>query len=38
MVAPTKYLEQLRERAIRLAVHARRDLATRAGVLRRIGE
>jgi transposase len=38
MAAPRKYPEELRERAIRLAVDARRDPATRAGALRRIGE
>ena len=38
MVAPRKYPEELRERAIRLAVEARRDLATRSGACRRIGE
>ena len=37
MGAPRKYPEELRERAIRLAVDARRDPATRAGALRRIG-
>jgi transposase len=38
MVAPRKYPEVLRERAIRLAVEARRDPDTRVGALRRIGE
>jgi transposase len=38
MAAPRKYPDELRERAIRLAVEARRDPATRAGALRRIGE
>jgi transposase len=38
MAAPRKYPEELRERAVRLAVDARRDPATRAGALRRIGE
>jgi len=38
MAAPRKYPEELRERAIRLAVDARRDPVTRAGALRRIGE
>ncbi len=33
-----KYPEELRERAVRLAVEARRDPITRAGALRRIGE
>jgi len=38
MGAPRKYPEELRERAVRLAVEARRDPNTRAGALRRIGE
>ena len=38
MAAPRKYPEELRERAIRLAVEARQDPATRTGALRRIGE
>src|SRR2546423_4561018 len=38
MAAPRKYPDELRERAVRLAVDARRDPATRAGALRRIGE
>jgi len=38
MAAPRKYPDELRERAIRLAVDARRDPATRSGALRRIGE
>ncbi|KTR39200.1 transposase [Curtobacterium oceanosedimentum] len=38
MGAPRKYPEELRERAVRLAVEARRDPITRAGALRRIGE
>lgn len=37
MAAPRKYPEELRERATRLAVDARRDPATRSGALRRIG-
>jgi transposase len=37
MAAPRKYPEELRERAIRLAVDARRDPVTRTGALRRIG-
>jgi transposase len=37
MAAPRKYPEELRERAIRMAVDARRDPATRTGALRRIG-
>jgi transposase len=38
MGAPRKYPEELRERATRMAVDARRDPATRSGALRRIGE
>lgn len=38
MAAQRKYPLELRERATRLAVEARRDPATRAGVYRRIGE
>jgi transposase len=38
MAAPRKYPEELRERAVRLAVDARRDPVTRAGALRRVGE
>ena len=38
MAAPRKYPEELRERAIRMAVDARRDPATRSGALRRIGD
>src|SRR5919205_128427 len=38
MAAPRKYPDELRERATRLAVDARRDPATRSGALRRIGE
>ena len=38
MAAPRKYPDELRERALRLAVDARRDPATRAGALRRIGD
>lgn len=38
MAAPRKYPEEVRQRAIRLAVEARRDPATRTGALRRIGE
>ncbi len=37
MGAPRKYPEELRERAIRLAVDARQDPATRSGALARIG-
>jgi transposase len=38
MAAPRKYPDELRERAIRLAVDARRDPATRTGALKRIAE
>ena len=35
--APKKYPDELRERAIRLALDARRDPATRVGAFKRIG-
>ncbi|RYZ26570.1 MAG: hypothetical protein EOP01_08860 [Propionibacteriaceae bacterium] len=38
MAAPRRYPDELRERAIRLAVELRRDPATRSGALRRVGE
>jgi len=38
MAAPRKYPEELRERAIRMAIDLRRDPATRTGALRRVGE
>src|SRR5580765_1381418 len=38
MSAPRKYPEEIRERAIRMAVDLRRDPATRSGALRRVGE
>jgi transposase len=38
MAAPRKYPGELRERATRMAVDARRDPATRTGALKRIGE
>jgi transposase len=38
MAAPRKYPDELRERAIRLAVDLRRNPATRLGALRRVGE
>ena len=38
MAAPRKYPDELRERATRLAVDARRDPVTRSGALKRIGE
>ena len=37
MAAPRKYPDELRERAVRLAVDARKDPATRPGALARIG-
>ena len=37
MAAPRKYPDELRERATRLAVEARKDSATRPGALARIG-
>src|SRR3954465_1782352 len=38
MAAPRKYPDELRLRATRLAVDARRDPAARTGALKRIGE
>ena len=38
MVAPRKYPEELRERAIRLVLDARKDPASRSGAVTRIGE
>jgi transposase len=38
MAAPRKYPEELRERAISMAVDLRRDPGTRTGALRRVGE
>ena len=38
MAAPRKYPDELRERATRMAVDARRDPATRSGTFRRVGE
>ncbi|NPC99133.1 transposase [Nocardioides sp. zg-DK7169] len=38
MAAPRKYPDELRERAIRMAVDLRRDPATRSGALKRVGE
>ncbi len=38
MAAPRKYPDELRERATRMAVDARRDPATRTGALKRIAE
>ncbi|WP_406724279.1 transposase [Streptomyces sp. GD-15H] len=38
MAAPRKYPDELRERATRLAVEARRDPAGRAGAIKRIAD
>ena len=38
MPALRKYPDELRERAIRLTLEARKDPATRLGAIRRIGE
>lgn len=38
MGAPRKYPDELRERATRMALEARRDPSTRAGALRRIAD
>jgi transposase len=38
MAAPRKYPDELRERAIRMAVDLRRDPTTRVGALRRVGD
>ncbi len=38
MAAPRKYLEELREREIRLVLDARKDPASRPGAVTRIGE
>jgi transposase len=38
MAASRKYPEELRERAIRMAVDLRRDPTTRSGALRRVGD
>ena len=38
MAAPRKYPEELRERAIRMAVDLRRDPDTRSGALKRVGD
>ena len=37
MAAPRKYPDELRERATRMAVDARRDPVTRPGALKRVG-
>jgi len=38
MAAPRKYPDELRERAVRLTMEARRDPATRPNACKRIGE
>ena len=38
MAAPRKYPEELRERAIRMAVDLRRDPDTKAGAVKRVGD
>ncbi|MFF9573267.1 hypothetical protein [Streptomyces sp. NPDC014685] len=38
MTAPRKYPDELRERATRLAVEARKDPVGRAGAIKRIAE
>jgi len=38
MAAARKYPDELRDRAIRLTVEARRDAASKSGACRRIGE
>ncbi|MEV6716265.1 hypothetical protein AB0M48_29990 [Lentzea sp. NPDC051208] len=38
MAAPKKYPDELRERATRMAVEARRDLASATGAIKRIAE
>jgi transposase len=38
MAAPRKYPDELRERATRMAVEARRDPATKAGALARVAQ
>ena len=38
MVAPRKYPEELRERATRMAVEARKDPGARTGAIRWVGE
>jgi|SRR5680860_350235 len=38
MVAPRKYPDELRERAVRLVIDARKDPVTRPAAVRRIGE
>ncbi|WP_372474319.1 transposase [Rhodococcus rhodochrous] len=38
MGAPRKYLEELKERATRLAIEARRDPGSRTGAIKRIAD
>jgi transposase len=38
MVAPRKYPDELRERAVRMVIEARQDPMTRTGACRRIGQ
>ena len=38
MAAPRKYPDEIRERATRMTVEARKDPATRAGAFKRVGE
>ena len=38
MAAPRKYGDELRERATRMAVEARQDLATKPGAIKRISD
>ena len=38
MAAPRKYPDELRERAVRMAVDLRRDSATKAGALKRVAD
>jgi transposase len=38
MGAPRKYPDELRERAVRMALELRSDPATRSGALRRVGQ
>ena len=38
MAAPRKYPDELRDRAIRMAVDLRRDPDTRAGAVKRVGD
>lgn len=38
MAAPRKYPAELKERATRLAIEARKDPATRAGAFKRVGD